>query len=63
MSPGQTEVKQGKFVEFISRVKDYLRETYKSGANVLLIFQCLDISPCHTPKCENVIRPGKCENF
>ena len=30
VSPGQTEVKQGKFVEFISRVKGYFRETYKS---------------------------------
>ena len=29
MSPGQIEVKQGNFVEFISRVKGYLRETYK----------------------------------
>ena len=29
MSPGQTEVKQGKFVEFISRVKGYFREAYK----------------------------------
>ena len=42
MSPGQTEVKQGKFVEFISRAKGYL-----SGANVLLTFQYPDIS--HTP--------------
>ena len=30
MSPGQTEIKQAKFVEFISRTKDYFRETYKS---------------------------------
>ena len=30
VSPGQTEVKQGKFVEFIFRVNGYLRETYKS---------------------------------
>ena len=29
MSPGQTEVKQGKFVEYISRAKGYFRETYK----------------------------------
>ena len=29
VSPGQTEVKQGNFVEFISRVKGYFRETYK----------------------------------
>ena len=28
--PGQTEVKQGKFVEFISREKGYFRETNKS---------------------------------
>ena len=28
--PGQTEVKQGKFVEFISRAKGYFRDTYKS---------------------------------
>ena len=30
VSPGKTEVKQGKFVEFIFPVKDYFRETYKS---------------------------------
>ena len=30
VSPGQTEVKQGKFVEFISRAKGCFRETYKS---------------------------------
>ena len=30
VSPGQTEVKQGKFVEFLSRTKGYFRETYKS---------------------------------
>ena len=30
MSPGKTEVKQGNFVEFISPVKGYFRETYKS---------------------------------
>ena len=29
-SPGKTEVKQGKFVKFISQAKGYLRETYKS---------------------------------
>ena len=29
MSPGKTEVKQGKFVEFKSPAKVYLRETYK----------------------------------
>ena len=23
----------------------------------------IDNNPCRTPKCENVIRPGKCENF
>ena len=28
--PGQTEVKQGKFVEIIFRAKGYFRETYKS---------------------------------
>ena len=28
--PGQTEVKHGKFVEFISGEKGYFRETYKS---------------------------------
>ena len=28
--PGQTEVKQGKFVEFISRAKGCFRETYKT---------------------------------
>ena len=27
VSPGKTEVKQGKFVEFISPAKDYFRET------------------------------------
>ena len=30
LSPGLTEVKQGKFVEFISWAKGYFRETYKS---------------------------------
>ena len=30
MLPGQTEVKQGKFVKFIFRAKGYFRETYKS---------------------------------
>ena len=30
MSPGKTEVKQGKFVEFISPAKVFFRETYKS---------------------------------
>ena len=30
VSPGKTEVKQGKFVQFISPVKGYFRETYKS---------------------------------
>ena len=30
MSPGQTEAKQGKFIEFISRAKGYIRENYKS---------------------------------
>ena len=30
MSAGKTEVKQAKFVEFISLAKSYLRETYKS---------------------------------
>ena len=30
MSPGKKEVKQGKFVEFISPTKGYFRETYKS---------------------------------
>ena len=30
MSPGQTEVKQGKFVEFIYQAKGYLRAIYKS---------------------------------
>ena len=29
VSPGQTEVNQGKFVEFIFRAKGYFRETYK----------------------------------
>ena len=29
VSPSQAEVKQGKFVEFISCAKGYLRETYK----------------------------------
>ena len=28
--PGKTEVKQGKFVKFISPAKGYFRETYKS---------------------------------
>ena len=28
MSPGKTEVKQNKFVEFISQGKGYFRETY-----------------------------------
>ena len=30
VSPGQTEVIQGKFVEFVSGAKGYFRETYKS---------------------------------
>ena len=30
VSPGKTEVKQGKFVEFVSRAKLINRETYKS---------------------------------
>ena len=30
MLPGKTEVKQGKFVEFISAVKGYFIETYES---------------------------------
>ena len=30
MSPGKTEVKQGKFVEFIFAARVYFRETYKS---------------------------------
>ena len=30
VSPGKTEVKQGKCVKFISLVKGYFRETYKS---------------------------------
>ena len=30
MSPGKTEVIQGKFIEFISLAKGYFRETYKS---------------------------------
>ena len=30
MSPGKTEVKQGKFVVFISLAKGYFRETFKS---------------------------------
>ena len=30
MSPGKTEVKQGKLVEFISLTKGYFREAYKS---------------------------------
>ena len=30
MSPGKAEVKQGKFGEFISPVRGYFRETYKS---------------------------------
>ena len=30
VSPGHTEVKQGKIVKFISRAKGYFRETYKS---------------------------------
>ena len=30
MSLGKIEVRQGKFVEFISRAKGYFRETYKS---------------------------------
>ena len=30
MSPGKTEVKQEKFVKFISPAKGYFRETYKS---------------------------------
>ena len=30
MSPGKTEVKQGKFVEYISPAKGYFRETNQS---------------------------------
>ena len=30
MLPGKTEVKQGKFVEYIFPAKDYFRETNKS---------------------------------
>ena len=30
MSPDKTEVKQGKYVEFISPAMSYCRETYKS---------------------------------
>ena len=30
VSPGRTEVKQGKFVEYIFPAKDYFRETNKS---------------------------------
>ena len=30
VSPGKTEVKQGKFVKFICPAKGYFRETYKS---------------------------------
>ena len=30
VSPAKTEVKQGKFVSFISPAKGYFRETYKS---------------------------------
>ena len=30
MSPGKTEAKQGKFVEFLSPAKGYVKETYKS---------------------------------
>ena len=30
MLPGKTEVKQGKFVEFITPVKGYFIETYES---------------------------------
>ena len=30
MSPGNTDIKQGKFVEFISPAKGYFREMYKS---------------------------------
>ena len=30
VSPGKTEVKEGKFVELISPAKGYFRETYKS---------------------------------
>ena len=32
MSPGKTEVKQGKFVEFISPAKGYFRGIYLSKA-------------------------------
>ena len=31
VSPGKTEVKQGKFIEFISLTKGYYRETCKSN--------------------------------
>ena len=37
VSPGQTEVKQSKFVKFISQMKSYFRETYKSQ-NIYPIF-------------------------
>ena len=30
VTPGTTEIKQGKFVEFISPAKGFFRETYKS---------------------------------
>ena len=30
LSPGKTEVKQGKFVEFVSPAKGHFRDTYKS---------------------------------
>ena len=30
VAPAKTEVKQGKFVSFISHAKGYFRETYKS---------------------------------
>ena len=36
VSPGKTEVKQGKFVEIIFSAKGYFRETYKSQ-NINLI--------------------------
>ena len=37
VSPGKTDVKQGKFVEFISPAKGYFRETYKSQ-NINVIY-------------------------
>ena len=38
--PGKTEVKQGKFVKFISRAKFYFRETYKSHIQILKLAEC-----------------------